>query len=52
MNMVKQRADKGDKKPSIKRHKLKTSKKLVGVRTLRIPPECTGLTFRCPTGSK
>ncbi len=50
--MVKQRADKGDKKPSIKRHKLKTSKKLSSVRTLQRPPDCTGFTLRCTGGSK
>lgn len=33
------------RKPSIKQHKLKTSKKLTGVRTLR--PNCTGLSMQC-----
>jgi hypothetical protein len=36
---------KSGKKPSIKRHKLKTSKKLSGVRALRV--NCTGLSMRC-----
>jgi hypothetical protein len=36
---------KSGKKPSIKQHKLKTSKKLSGVRTLK--PTCTGLSMQC-----
>lgn len=39
------------KKPSIKRHKLKTAKTLSGVRTLRVRPPNTcpfGKTMGCP----
>ena len=44
--------DKSGKKPSIKRHKLKTAKKLFGVLALRPPPDCTGFSMRCTGGSK
>ena len=43
--MAKQRAKKVTRKPSVKRHKLKTSKKLLGVRTLR--PTCTAMSTEC-----
>jgi hypothetical protein len=43
--MATDKSGKSAKKPSIKPHKLKTSKKLSGVRTLK--PNCTGLSMQC-----
>jgi hypothetical protein len=43
--MATDKGNKSGKKPSIKRHKLKTAKKLSGVRTLK--PNCTGLSMEC-----
>ena len=43
--MAKAKSRKSGKNPSIKQHKLKTSKKLSAVQTLR--EKCTGLSMQC-----
>jgi hypothetical protein len=43
--MATKNSTKSGKKPSIKQHKLKTSKKLSAMRTLK--PTCTGLSMEC-----